>query len=183
MKKAYLKTALLALAACFALSAVSCRRAEPLPEPTEIPIVTPDPDDVFGLTKDVFGEHVAFADYSEKDVVMINFWETWCGPCMGEMADLEALYEEHESEGFAIIGVYSSSKTADVKAVAENFGITYRLVPTTRQLRRFATRYVPTTVFVNGKGELLSEEPIVGAKSRSEWEEIISSLLQNTGRG
>lgn len=163
---------------CFAFSAVSCNKEETAPDPSAEPAVTPDPDDIFGLTKDAFGETVAFSDYSEKKVVMINFWETWCGPCMGEIGDLEALFEKYGEDGFAIIGVYSSSKKANVVSVAERFGIKYRLVQTTSRLRQFSTRYVPTTVFVNGRGELLSEEPIVGARSYEEWETIITGLLQ-----
>lgn len=125
----------------------------------------------------ITGEHIAMKTLSDKKVVMINFFETWCSPCMGELPDIERLYEKYAGDGFVVIGVYSSSDEADVKAAAERLGITYPIIPVTDSLKSHQTQYVPTTIFVSGTGELLSGSPFVGAKSEAGWEKLIKGYL------
>ena len=123
------------------------------------------------------GEKVEMKALSDKKVVMINFFETWCSPCMGELPAIENLYEKYSGEGFIVIGVYSSSSEEDVKAAAERLGITYPLIPVNESLAKHQTQYVPTTIFVDGAGALIKADPEVGAKSEAAWEELILELL------
>ncbi|TVR72674.1 MAG: TlpA family protein disulfide reductase [Sphaerobacteraceae bacterium] len=53
---------------------------------------------------DLEGNQVALSDH-RGEVVLINFWATWCPPCRVEMPDMEAVYREHRDEGFEILGV------------------------------------------------------------------------------
>lgn len=128
-------------------------------------------------TVDMDGNPVSSADYADVKVIMVNMWEPWCGPCVGEMPDLQALYEKYQSQGFLILGV-STSPAADVKETAASLGITYPILAGNAQFRQFETGYVPTTVFLAGDGRILSESPEIGGKSAGEWDRIIQSYLQ-----
>ncbi len=54
--------------------------------------------------KDLRGKPVKLSQYKGK-VVMLNFWATWCPPCVHEMPSLEALYGKHKKQGFVILGI------------------------------------------------------------------------------
>ena len=112
-----------------------------------------------------------FADY---DLVMINFFEPWCGPCVGEMPELERLYQDYKDRGVLLIGVYSTED--GVEDVLAQTGVSYPILKYCPDFDRFQTGYVPTTVFVNSAGELVGETQI-GSNDYAGWAALLDSLL------
>ena len=95
-------------------------------------------------------------------------------PCVG----YDRLYEEYRDQGLLIVGVFSSADMDDdVREIISDNGIKYPVVRQMGELASFRAQYVPTTIFTDGSGNLISSEPIVGAKSFSEWESIIKLYL------
>ena len=110
---------------------------------------------------------------------MINMWEPWCGPCVGEMPDLEKIYEEFKDQGLVILGVFAETgMDEDAAQILEECGITYPILRSTSEFDGFQTGYVPTTVFLTGEGKLMSEYPVIGAQSFDAWHSAVKGLLE-----
>jgi thiol-disulfide isomerase/thioredoxin len=78
--------------------------------------------DVSGV--DLVGQPFSLHQASGK-VVLVNFWATWCAPCMAELPSLERLYQSLRSQGFTVVGVAVDDTLQNVKEAAERNGITY----------------------------------------------------------
>lgn len=143
----------------------------------ESPAVINDESSVFSTT-DIDGNAVDFKDYTDAKLIMVNFWEPWCGPCVREMPDLEKLYEEYKADGLVILGVYSTADMDDeVREVLKSCGTTYPVLRYSTEMEPFVTEYVPTTVFLDQQGNMLTDEPIVGSNSYDGWKQIIEEYL------
>lgn len=112
--------------------------------------------------------------FEGKSLIMVNLWEPWCGPCVGEMGDLDRLYEEYADKGFLLLGVFSTeSGTANI---VEKLGISYPIIRSCPEFDAFQTGYVPTSVFLDGEGNILGEA-VIGSKSYEGWKAIIDSYM------
>ena len=72
------------------------------------------------------GATVSLSGY-RGEVVLLNFWGTWCPPCRAEMPALQRTWEEYEDQGVVFLGVAIYDEKADVEKFAESYGITYPL--------------------------------------------------------
>lgn len=124
---------------------------------------------------------------SQNDVTMINIWGTFCGPCLNEMPDLEAVSRLYKRKGFGIVGVTCDTMTGsggvdkarmkEAVRLRRSMGISYPLVTYTPELYNWLpTDTVPTTVFVDKHGKRL-DEPIIGSMGRADWEREIDRIL------
>lgn len=130
------------------------------------------------VSNDIDGNTVTADMIKGAKLVMVNFWEPWCGPCVGEMPDLEKLYEAYKDQGLLILGVYSSYDMDDeVHAILDDCGTTYPIIHTCADFDKYQTGYVPTTIFTDGRGNVLTDEPYIGSNSYANWESIILSYL------
>jgi cytochrome c biogenesis protein CcmG/thiol:disulfide interchange protein DsbE len=91
-------------------------------------------------------------------VVVINFWGSWCGPCRDEAPMLQRLYEEYQSQGVLFVGIAVKDIESDSIEYIEEFGITYANVMDigARMEEEYRTQGVPET-FVVGKDGHITE--------------------------
>ncbi len=151
--------------------------AESSASPTEPPETTQsgkpfEPDVRFSAT-DQYGNTIDETVFRDHVITMINFWEPWCGPCVGEMPELEQLYQDRNGE-LLILGVYWTEEGAE--DVLQETGVTYPVILYDEVFERFQSGYVPTTIFVDSGGHVIGS-PYVGARSYDEWNELIKGMI------
>ena len=123
--------------------------------------------------KDLDGNTVKSSDlFSGKAVTVVNFWFTTCGPCVGELGDLDALNKELSGKGGALIGINAftldgnEAAISDAKDVLTQSGATYQNVyfDSGSEAGKFVESIYayPTTYVVNRSGRIVGD-PIVGA--------------------
>ena len=129
-------------------------------------------------TTDRDGNTVNQHIFSGQKLIMLNFWEPWCPPCVREMPDLERLYRDYRDKGLLIVGIYSSDGMEEnVDKVLQDSGTSYPILHYTDAFDRFQTGYVPTTVFLDEAGNAL-HDPIAGGKDYAGWESLVLKYLK-----
>ncbi len=130
---------------------------------------------------------------AENKVTMLNFWGTFCGPCINEMPDLGDLERAYKDQGFEILGITGDvidpsgnlreKQMQDARNIIEDTGITYPvLIPSPELLEYVDLVAYPTTYFVDSRGNMLGEARI-GSMQRDAWENLIREYLADAEAG
>jgi peroxiredoxin len=113
-------------------------------------------------------------------VVIVNLWASWCGPCRAEMPDLEVVYARHQPRGLIVLGVNSTFQDdpAAAAAFAAERGVTFPILYDLDGAvsRRYRLRALPTTFFVDRAG-LIRSVIIGGPMSPATLEAQVETLL------
>jgi len=112
----------------------------------------------------------------EGQVVVLNFFATWCGPCMSEMPHLQKkLWEPLEKKGLVLIAVGREHSEAEVKAFKDKKGFTFAFAadPKREIFGKFATQSIPRCVVVGKDGRIKYQS--VGFEE-AEFEKLVAAV-------
>ena len=140
--------------------------------------------------KDLDGNTVKSDElFSGNAVTVVNFWFTTCNPCVGELAELDALNKELAEKGGSLIGVNTFTLDGDEAAISEakdvlaKKGATYQNVyfASDGEAGKFTTNIFayPTTYVVDRNGNIVGD-PIVGAITEKKQAETLQKLIDQT---
>jgi DsbE subfamily thiol:disulfide oxidoreductase len=110
----------------------------------------PAPDFVL---KSSTGENLRLSE-QRGDVVMVNFWATWCGPCRQEMPLLDELYQRYERVGFKLLGVNIDDDSRKAMNMISELGVNFPVLFDSRKevSRLYNVDAMPVTVIIDRDG-------------------------------
>lgn len=137
--------------------------------------------------KDLAGNEVKSSTlFGENTVTVVNFWFTTCSPCVGELAELEALNKQLAEKGGAVVGINSFTLDGDKTAIAEakdileKKGVSYKNIwfDSKSEAGEFTSGLYsyPTTYVVDKNGNIVGE-PIVGAITGQKQAQTLQKLI------
>ena len=109
------------------------------------------------VLKDMAGKEHKLSSYQGK-WVLINYWATWCPPCLEEVPDLVALYDEHKGKDLVVIGVAVDYKNEqEVARFVDDMLMSYPIVLGTSKVMRVIgpAEILPSTYIYNPQGKLV----------------------------
>ncbi len=122
------------------------------------------------------GGTVQLEDYTGQ-VVVVNFWATWCGPCVIEMPELQAFYDEYNSQGVEMLGINLGEDAETAQAFIDERDITYPIIldQNGNIADFYALRGQPTTVVFDQNGTIVYKH--TGLLNQETLEEQVDPLL------
>lgn len=130
--------------------------------------------------QNLHGQPVRLRQFEGK-LVFLNFWATWCAPCLVEMPSMERLYQTFKQTEFVLLAVsLDRQEGSAVESFVQDMQLTFPILldPTTEVGRSYGVRGLPTTYLIHPDGQLIGAA--VGARdwARTEAKALIAGLLR-----
>ena len=101
------------------------------------------------------GQAGGLSEYKGQ-VVMVNFWATWCGPCQQEMPLLDQMYKKYKPAGFTLIGVNVDKEAPAVKELLARKPVSFPVLldPANQVSKAYHVDEMPSSVIIDRKGQI-----------------------------
>jgi len=119
-------------------------------------------------------------DELRGQVVLVNFWATWCGPCREEMPHLDTLYQKYRKSGFVLLGVNVDDDPHTALATAARLNVSFPvLLDTDKKVSKlYDLNTMPSTIVIDRDGKMRFLHRGYRAGTEGDYEQQIRGLLK-----
>jgi len=132
--------------------------------------------------RDIDGKTVKLSDYFGKQAVLLDFWSTFCEPCLAEMPHLRALYDKYRAQGFVVLAISMDGPetVADVPSFAKRNGMTFPVL--LDEDSRIVSLYnpkksAPLSVLIDKKGNVVRVHEGYNPGDETQIAEAVAKVL------
>lgn len=123
------------------------------------------------------GREVKLSDYKGQ-VVIIDFWATWCPPCRNSIPTFIRLYDKYQDQGFTVLGVGLDDEAALLKYVNEA-KIPYPVLVGTNEVgKAYNVTGIPKTIFIDRKGKVRKTQVGFAPELEAQFDALVDSLVR-----
>jgi peroxiredoxin len=125
------------------------------------------------------GQPGALSQYKGQ-VVMVNFWATWCGPCQQEMPLLDQMYKKYKPAGFTLIGVNVDKDSPPVKELLARKPVSFPVLldPANQVSKAYHVDEMPSSVIIDRKGQIRYVHRGYKPGDENEYQDRIRRLIR-----
>lgn len=123
------------------------------------------------------GEEYTLSEYKGQ-VVIIDFWATWCPPCRNSIPTFVKLYNKYHEQGFTILGVSLDSDEQALRNFSKEMNIPYPVLLGNKEIARvYQVSGIPKTIFLDKKGSIRKTQVGFAPELEAQFDVLIDSLL------
>jgi peroxiredoxin len=113
-------------------------------------------------------------------VVMVNFWATWCGPCQQEMPLLDQMYKKYKPAGFTLIGVNVDKESPAVKELLARKPVSFPVLldPANQVSKAYHVDEMPSSVIIDRKGQIRYVHRGYKPGDENDYQDLIRKLIR-----
>ncbi|HEV2851620.1 MAG TPA: redoxin domain-containing protein [Thermoanaerobaculia bacterium] len=142
-----------------------------------VPPVLPRPVPAFTV-KSLDGKDVSFKSLASGKVVLVDFWATWCAPCVSAMPELQKLHQKHSAKGFTVVGISIDEEHQKARQFVQKKKLAYPVyldATDSPAWSVFHVRSVPAAFLVDAEGRIVQQW--LGKVNMKEVEQAVSKLV------
>ena len=142
-------------------------------------VPTGEPAPSFSL-EDLDGDQISLADQRGK-VVLVDFWATWCGPCLQELPHIQQLHEEYRERGLVVLAISTDSQKEKVLPFVDKEGYTFPVLYADSQVQAaYGVRGIPAVYLIDRQGMMRFQTVGFGPGGEEKLIEEVEKLLQES---
>jgi len=125
------------------------------------------------------GKEFSITDLKGK-VVLVNFFATWCGPCMKELPEVQSqLWPKFKDQDFVMVAIGREHTAAELKAFNQKKGFTFPLAadPKREVYSKFASQYIPRNYVLDKNGKIIFQSVGFNQKDLEKMMKVIADNL------
>ena len=128
--------------------------------------------------KTLDGKEVPFKSFASGKPVLVDFWATWCAPCVSAMPELQKLHQRHAAKGFSVVGISIDEEQRKARKFAEKKKLAYPVyldATKTPAWSVFHVRVIPAVFLVDAEGRIVQQW--LGKVDMNEVEQAVAKLV------